>query len=118
MRPKLDQRVRIETPGPLAPDPVTGNERPGPTVVQHEVPARLSQNPVANISQQAELIVNQNTTISVWTVLVGRETVLTSSSVVIDEQGRKFRIEGAVADRPAHRPTFKAAAARLISDMQ
>lgn len=118
MRPNLNQRVRIETPGPLTPDPVTGNERPGPPVVQYEVPARLSQNPVANISQQAELIANQNTTISLWTILVGRETQLSPSSVVIDEQGRKFRIEGAVADRPAHRPTFRAAAARLISDMQ
>lgn len=118
MRPNLPDRVTIETPGPLAPDPVTGNERPGPPTLQYEVPARLSQNPVANISQQAELLVTQNTTISMWTVLVGRETQLSPSSVVIDEQGRKFRIEGAVADRPAHRPTFKAAAARLISDMQ
>jgi hypothetical protein len=73
---------------------------------------------VANVGGQVELLVNQQTTVSMWTVLVSRDTVLTSSSIVTDEQGRKFRIEGAVADRPAHRPTFKAAAARLISDMQ
>jgi hypothetical protein len=37
---------------------------------------------------------------------------------VLDEQGRRFSIEGDVADRPNHRPQFRAAAARLISDMQ
>lgn len=99
-------------------DPVTGNERPGSPVVQYEVPARLSQSPVANVGSQVELLANQQTTISLWTVLVGRDTSLASNSTVIDEQGRVFRVEGAVADRPAHRPTFKAAAARLISDMQ
>ncbi len=118
MRPNLPSRVTIETPGPLTPDPVTGNERPGPSTFQYEVPARLSQAPVANVGGQVELLVNQQTTVSMWTVLVPKGTVLTSSSIVTDEQGRKFRVEGAVADRPAHRPTFRAAAARLISDMQ
>lgn len=102
----------------MPPDPVTGNERPGPVVRQFNVPARLSQSPVANLGSQIELLANAQTVVSVWTVLVGKSATLTSDSVVIDGQGRKFRIEGAVADRPAHRPTFKAAAARLISDMQ
>jgi hypothetical protein len=98
--------------------PDTGNDIPGPVDRQFNVPARLSQSPVANVGSQVELLANQKTAISTWVVLVGKSTTLTSDSVVIDGQGRKFRIEGAVADRPAHRPTFKAAAARLISDMQ
>jgi hypothetical protein len=102
----------------MTPDPVTGNERPGAVVRQFNVPARLSQSPVANLGSQIELLANSQTVVSMWTVLVGRSASLTSDSVVIDGQGRKFRIEGAVADRPAYRPTFKAAAARLISDMQ
>jgi hypothetical protein len=65
-----------------------------------------------------ELLAAQDTTISMWTILVGTATLLQSDSIVTDEQGRKFRIEGAVADRPAYRPTFRAAAARLISDLQ
>jgi hypothetical protein len=99
-------------------DPVSGNERPGPPTLQYEVPARLSQSPVANVGSQVELLASQKTTISMWTVLVDRSTPLFSDSIVTDELGQKFRIEGAVALRPKHRPTFKAAAARLISDMQ
>lgn len=118
MRPDLPDRVTIETPGPLTPDPVTGNERPGPPTVQHEVPARLSQSPVANVGGQVELLASQNTVISMWTILVDRSTPLSSNSIVTDAMGQKFRIEGAVALRPKHRPSFKAAAARLISDMQ
>jgi len=119
VRPNLSQRVTIETPaGPPTVDAVTGDLVPGSPTIQYEVPARLSQKPVENISQQAELLATQNTTISFWTVLVGRDTVLAPGSVVTDDAGRKFRIEGAVADRPEHRPTFRAAAARLISDLQ
>lgn len=118
MRPKLPSLVTISTPGPPTTDPVSGNEIDGPPVVETQVPARLSQSPVANVSQQMEQLAAQRTTISLWTVLVGRDTYLTSASVVTDEHGRRFRIEGAVADRPAHRPTFRAASARLISDMQ
>lgn len=102
----------------MTPDPVTGNERPGPPTVQYEVPARLSQAPVANVGSQVELLANQTTVISLWTILVRQSTPLFPNSVITDELGQKFRIEGAVALRPKHRPTFKAAAARLISDMQ
>jgi hypothetical protein len=63
-------------------------------------------------------LADQNTVISWWTVIVPAGTVMTSASTVLDEQGRKFAIEGDVADRPDHRPVFRAAAARLISDMQ
>lgn len=73
---------------------------------------------MANVGSQVELLANQKTTISMWTILVDRSTPLSFDSIVTDELGQKFRIEGAVALRPKHRPTFKAAAARLISDMQ
>lgn len=82
------------------------------------VPARLSQQPVGNISSQAELMAHQDTVISLWTVMVHANTLLTSKSVIEDEQGRKFQIEGAVANRPERHPKFRAAAARLISDSQ
>jgi hypothetical protein len=63
-------------------------------------------------------LAQQNTVISWWTVIVPAGTVMTAASTVLDEQGRRFSIEGDVADRPNHRPQFRAAAARLISDMQ
>lgn len=84
-----------------------------------QVPARLSQSSVANISQQAELLATQNTVISLWTILTGPDSGLTSNSVVEDEAtGRRFTIAGEVARRPDKHPRFLAAAARLISDMQ
>jgi hypothetical protein len=119
MRPNLPHRVTIRTPGPPTVDPVTGNERPGPPVVETGVPARLSQSPVGNISQQAELLATQNTVISFWTILTGPRSGLASNSEVEDEDtGRKFVVAGQVARRPDRHPQFLAAAARLISDMQ
>lgn len=97
---------------------MTGNDRPGVPVVQERVPARLSQAPVANVGGQVELLANQKTVISLWTILVDASTTLTSDSVVEDGKGRRWAITGEVALRPDHRPRFKAAAARLISDMQ
>jgi hypothetical protein len=87
--------------------------------VETGVPARLSQTSVANISQQAELLATQNTVISLWTILTGPRSGLTSDSIVEDEEtGRRFEIAGEVARRPDRHPQFLAAAARLISDMQ
>lgn len=117
MRPRFPQTVEITTPGPLTVDPVTGNQIPGPSTVE-SVRARISQSPVANVGSQFELLAAQNTVISLWTVIVPAGTVMTSQSTVLDEQGRTFTVEGDVADRPNHRPLFRAAAARLISDMQ
>jgi hypothetical protein len=59
----------------------------------------------------------QDTTISLWTILVPKGTTLTPDSVV-EHSGRKFEVVGQPADRPDHRPIFRAAALRLISDMQ
>lgn len=117
MRPRFPTAVTIRTPNPSTVDPVTGNEAPGPpTVVTTR--ARISQAPVANVGSQVELLAEQNTVISMWTVIVPAGTVLSASSTVTDEAGRIFQITGDVADRPNHRPVFRAAAARLISDMQ
>lgn len=118
MRPSMPNRVTIETPTPSSVDPDSGDLVPGAVTTLHEVPARLSQDPVTNVGSQVDLLASQQTVISMWKIHVHKDIPLTSDSVVTDEQGRKFRIEGAVADRPNHRPQFRVAAARLISDLQ
>lgn len=118
MRPQMPQRVTITTPLPPTLDPATGLETFPPPHLASGVPARLSQAPVANVGGQTELLANQNTTISLWTILVPAGTVLTELSTVVDEAGKTFQVVGNVADRPHYRPQFRAAAARLISDMQ
>jgi hypothetical protein len=117
MRPRFPQTVEITTPGPPTVDPLTGNQVPGMPTVE-TARARISQSPVANVGSQFELLAEQNTVISLWTLIVPAGTLITSQSTVLDEQGRKFSVEGDIADRPTHRPVFRAAAARLISDMQ
>lgn len=65
------------------------------------------------------MLATQNTTISLWTLLVPPGTVLTSASTFTDEAGRKYVVVGQPADRPDFPPyQFRAAPARLISDMQ
>lgn len=115
MKPKFTQTVEITTPGPVT--LVDGLPIPGPSTVETS-PARISQGAVANVGAQIELLAEQDTTISLWTILVPRGQLLTSKSTVVDDTGRKFSIVGDVADRPNHKPLFRAAAARLISDMQ
>jgi hypothetical protein len=117
MRPKFPQTVEITTPGPPTEDPVSGSEIPGTPTVE-TARARISQAPVANVGSQVELLAQQNTVISLWTVIVPPGTVMTSQSTLVDDQGRRFQVTGDVADRPNHRPQFRAAAARLISDQQ
>lgn len=74
---------------------------------------------MANVGSQVELIANQDTTISLWTVeVLPHSTFTPKTSFVDDETGRKFVVVGEVANRPDRRPTFRVAAARLISDMQ
>lgn len=119
MRPKMPRRVTITTPPDPVIDSATGRQiPPGPPTVATNIPARLSQQPVEDLGGQVELLASQNTTISLWTVLVPAGTALTSRSTVVDELGRTFQIIGKPADRPDHRPQFRAAAARLISDLQ
>jgi hypothetical protein len=81
--------------------------------------AYLSQRPVADVGSQIELLATQDTTITLWTVLVPASVPMTSASTFVeDATGRVFAVTGEPADRPNHRPQFRAAAARLISDMQ
>lgn len=116
-RPRMQHLVTIETPGSPYVDPETGNSRPGlPTTAQTR--AYLSQRPVADIGSQIELLATQSTTVSLWTLLVPKGTVLTADSRVTDENGHRFEVAGEPANRPTHRPQFRAAALRLISDMQ
>lgn len=62
---------------------------------------------------------NQDTTISMWTVQVRPHATFTSKTTFVDDAtGRRFVVVGEVANRPDQRPTFRVAAARLISDMQ
>jgi hypothetical protein len=65
-----------------------------------------------------EMKSTQDTTISLWTLLVPITVAITSDSTVTDEAGNRFAVTGRPASRPDHRPIFRAAALRLISDMQ
>lgn len=98
-------------------DPVSGNERPGPPTETLER-ARISQASVANTSLAAELLATQTTVVSQWNILVKRGSVLRADSIVEDEFGIRYFIEGAVANRPERHPKFRAATMRLVSDMQ
>jgi hypothetical protein len=117
MRPKWTHRVRLETPGPKVVNPATGLEE-SQTTVRYNVPARLSQAPVANVGSQIELLASQNTTISLWTLQVPPSELLTSQTVAYDDDGRAFKVVGEPARRPDQRPDFLVASVRLISDMQ
>lgn len=96
---------------------MTGVDRP-PDPVDTVSPARLSQKSVADLGSQTEIAGQQTTVVSAWTVLVPPDKPLTSATIVIDESGAQYAIEGDVARRPNHRPVFLAASARLVSDMQ
>ncbi len=117
MPPTYPETVTVTTPLPSEVDPATGLETtPAPHVA--DVRARLSQQPVATVGSQVEQMAAQQTVISLWTLLVPPGTTLTPLSTVRDSRGRLFEVSGDVADRPNHKPQFRAAALRLISDMQ
>lgn len=117
MRPRFPTPVTIRTPAGYALDPVSGNETPLPPIVETTT-AYLSQQAVSEASSQVEQLAAQRTIVSLWTVLVRPTSTLASDSTVTDPAGRIFQVVGQVADRPHHRPQFRAAAARLVSDLQ
>lgn len=121
MSPRWTHSLRISTPQAPTVDPDTGLEITPPPMVA-TVPGRVSLRPVGDTSRQAELLAEQNTTISLWTLLVPKSTELTSASEVVDITNplaeRTFVVVGQPARRPDHRPVFVAASVRLISDMQ
>jgi hypothetical protein len=125
--PQYPHRVRISTPTASTTDPVSGNETPGP-VTTVTTAAWLAQRPTGVLAAAAELNAGQNTTISLATILVGPSTVLTKDSTVEDvdgvvggEAGAKYVVEGKPANRysgVSRRVVFRAAALRLVSDLQ
>lgn len=129
--PHYPHRVRISTPepptDPPAVDPVTGNEVPGTPVVV-ETRAWMAQRPVAVLASAAELNATQDTVISLATILVPPGTALTADSTVVDVDGvvngqpaALYRVEGQPADRYSgvrQQIVFRAAALRLVSDLQ
>lgn len=117
MPPKYPETVTVATPLPPTVDPATGLETTPPPHVAN-VAARLSQQAVATVGSQVEQMAAQATVISLWTLLVPPGTTLTPLSTVRDSLGRTFEVTGDVADRPNHAPQFRAAAVRLISDLQ
>lgn len=117
LSPPMTTQVTVETPGPPVVDPATGNVIPGPSTSE-ETLAWLSQNSVVETGAQIELNAAQDTTISLWTFLCPLTVPITSKSTVVDGDGRKFVVVGQPAQRPDHRPRWRAASLRMISDMQ
>lgn len=125
--PSYPHRVRISTPAASTEDPATGNQTPG-TPVTVEATAWIAQRPTAVLAAAAELNATQDTVISLATILVPPGTVLSATSTVVDvdgvvngQPGAVYRVEGQPADRysgVARKIVFRAAALRLISDLQ
>lgn len=119
MRPRFPRTVTVRTPRPASVDPDTGNARTG---VVDEVVTRayLSQQSVAVLSSYVEITARQDTTISLFTLLVPPGVPLTDKSQVVDEQGRIYRINGSPAHRRGLGRTvlFQAASMHLVSDLQ
>lgn len=129
--PHYPHRVRITTPAPQTDpptvDPVTGNEVT-PDPVTRSGMAWMAQRPTGVLAAAAELNAGQNTTISLATMLVDAATVLTEDSTVEDvdgvvngQVGAKYVVEGKPANRYSgvrQEIVFRAAALRLVSDLQ
>jgi hypothetical protein len=111
--------VTVSNPGPSTTDPDTGNPVDGvaSSVTTH---AYLSRLPVAQLSGQVELLAEQNTTISPYTLIVPASVHLTPVSTVVDEDGHRYQVIGDPADRRGlgRRVLFRAAALRRVSDLQ
>lgn len=80
--------------------------------------AWLSERQAEHVGFQMEMRSTQDTTISLWTLLIPLNVPITSDSTVTDEFGNRFAVTGRPPSRPDHKPIFRAAALRLISDMQ
>lgn len=90
--------------------------------------AWLAQRPVGVLAAAAELNATQATVISLATILIPPDTALNADSTVEDvdgvvngQPGAVYRVEGQPADRYSgirRTVVFRAAALRLISDLQ
>lgn len=117
--PSFPRRVRLTTPGPSVADEASGNERPGPSTTVH-TRAWLSQRPVENLSAGIEMGADQDTVISLYTLLVPGDVKLTARTTVTDENGARYEIEGDPAIRRHPRTNkviYRAAACRRLSDL-
>jgi hypothetical protein len=115
----MPRQVTVLTPGAGSVDPDTGNTRPGamnPTATR----AYLSQMPVNMLSSQVELIAEQNSVVSPYTLLVPPDVPLTAASEVVDEDQVRYRVIGQPAQRRGLGTVvlFQAAALHRISDLQ
>lgn len=115
--PPMPRQVKVTTPGMPSVDPDSGNERPGLPMTKFS-PAWLSQRSVVDISRSLTLVEKQDTTTSLWLLLVPLDTPLTRKSLVTERKGDQYKVVSEVARRPDHRPLFFAAVLALISDMQ
>lgn len=126
--PQFPHRARITTPGSTPTvDPTTGNETPAAPTTR-ETWAWMAQRPTGVLAAAAELNTAQDTVISLATILVAPDEPLTADSTVEDvdgvvngQPGAVYRVEGQPADRYSgqrRRIVFRAAAMRLVSDLQ
>lgn len=96
---------------------MTHNELPGaPTVLQTR--AYLAARPVTELRSQFEVTAGQNTTVSMFDLLLPAGTPIQSNSSVTDEAGLDYVVMGRPVSRPHRNPVFVAASLRLISDLQ
>lgn|SRR5262245_16121655 len=117
MAPPMPLQVTVRTPSPPTVDPASGNEVPGPETVT-TTRAWLSQRSTVDLGSQIELLGTQSTVVSLWTLLIPLSVPVTSASTVTDSSNRTFVVVGEPAARPDHRPQWRAAALRLVSDLQ
>jgi len=119
MRPRMPGTVTVQTPSLPSSDPATGNERQG-TLTTVTTRAYLSQQPVTIVSASPELQARQDTTITTYTLLVPASVVLTSASIVTDEDGVRYSVIGQPAERRGlgRSPQFRAAGLHRVSDLQ
>lgn len=115
--PLMTQSVTVTTPGVRTVDPTNGNELVAVALVQPTM-AWLMQKSLIHLATQIELSAAQNTTIGMFAFLCPLSIELTSASTVTDDAGQKYVVVGQPAKRPDHRPRWRAADLRMISDMQ
>lgn len=117
--PPFRQLVTITTPAATVLDPITGNElAAGPASVQSR--AFIAQDNTASVGRGIEKSAEQDTTISIYTMLFPPGTPVTEKSRIIDDQGLVYQVIGRPAARSglATGTAFIACQARLISDLQ
>jgi hypothetical protein len=73
---------------------------------------------VTELRSQFEVTAGQNTTVSMFDLLLPPGTPIHPNSEVTDEAGLDYVVMGKPVSRPHKHPVFVAASLRLISDLQ